>query len=373
LYSRRGAGSSHGGHSHRGHSHAGHSHSGRGFGYTPYRGFPYGGSYSSYYSPFGGSSFYGSVYPYGGCYNSTWGYPSGIYSVPTYQYIPTPVVVPYYPPFTQPLIDAQREEEERWAEALKFGSDIEIPIKPVVKSSTQEKLRAQRLQISGDELFRKQSFSKALRQYRQANSVAQDLPGPYFRMAIVYAIQGKFDAAVTYMKRTLELDPSWPSKGDTLTMLYGDNNSLARNALLIEVSRWVEDDIRDPDRSFLMGVLLWEFDREQAATFLETSARLSGTTRYVAPFLSPIAADDERNRPVRNAAPPDALQPDHGIPTPPVPQRDPTLKQNPSEEGTKIEPFPGATINLNSPRGVEAIIRSNQAPPQGPELPLPEK
>lgn len=353
---------------HHGHHH-GHSHS-HGHSFSPYYGIgsPYFGgryysSYTSVYSPFGGTFAYGTVSPNFGYYNSPWCYPSGYYASPAYNFFPSQFVAPNYPPFTQPLIDAQAEAEARWTEALKLGSHIKIPIKPVIASSTQEKLRSQRLQISGDELFRKQFFSQALKQYREANSVAKDLPGPYFRMAVVYAIQGKFDASVTYLKRALELDPDWPAKGETLTMLYGEDNALARNALLIEIANWVEEDIRDPNRSFLMGAFLYEFDREKAATFLETSARLSGSTLYVAPYLNPAVAEAENDAPPQNGPPqpPPAID----VPEPPLPQVDPSLNQN------RPAPVPQdpSGLGLTTPRGARIVIPTYQSPLRGPELP----
>jgi len=340
-----------GSHQHSGHHH--HNHGGSGFRFTPYIGaYPgtgyfgggcyggglfgggfYGSSYSRIYSPFGGSFFYGTVSPsyYGPYYgNSFNNYGPDYFGSPlTYQ-------VPRLPTQT-PLVDQLRVAEQFRQDALKeeeakrvrmIGeARPEIPLKALKVSTTQQRLRSQRLQMNGDQIFRQQRYQEALRIYRDANHAAPDRPGPYFRMAVTYAIEGKYESSVAFLKRTLEMEPGWPQVGDSLTALFGDENMSERSSLLIEMSRWVEADIRDPDRSLLLGAMLYDIDREKAVAFLETSAKLAGSADYVAPYLETVSIDTDAG-----VVEPKVVLPNDASPYVVTPSK--------SEEGRVIPPLP---------------------------------
>ena len=105
-------------------------------------------------------------------------------------------------------------------------------------------------------------------------------------MGFALAAVGSFDSAVKYIKDGLDLDPQWPSHGDRLESIFGEDNRLM--ILLTErIAMWVREDIRDPDRLFLMGVWL-HFDGDNRATpFFETAYRLAGYGDHLLAFLLP--------------------------------------------------------------------------------------
>ncbi|MBD3672168.1 MAG: tetratricopeptide repeat protein [Planctomycetaceae bacterium] len=316
---------------HHGHSHHGHHHASPGFRFTPYigaypgTGYYYGGYYSSYsrlYSPFGGSYFYGTYYP--GSFGS---FP---YCSDPYGYGGFPTVSPltYQVPrfeFPDPLAeqiqiadqfrrDAERRDRER---PLPENIHHEVPLKPLKASTTQQRLRSQRLILEGDQLFRKQRYQEAIQVYRDANHAAPDVPAPYFRIAITHAVEKNYLSAVAFLKRTLELEPDWPRTGSGLQRIFGDDD-VSRNALIVRVARWLEQDIRDPDRSLLMGVVLYDSDRGKAVSFLQTSAQLSGTSQYADPYLQSVSVSPPQDG-EKSAVPPE----------PPTPMPETTVKNAP--------------------------------------------
>jgi hypothetical protein len=110
-------------------------------------------------------------------------------------------------------------------------------------------------------------------------------------MAVTLAAMQEFDSAVDELKRLIQLDPEWPAHGDRLDDLFGADHNISKNVLLHKVSGWVREDVRDPDRLFLMGVLLhFNEDADKAKTFFETANLLTGgDAGYVSAFLTPAA------------------------------------------------------------------------------------
>ena len=325
----------------RGHRDSGHHHhhSGSGFRFRPYIGaYPgtgfyggfYGSSYTNVYSPFGGSFFYGTVSP--SYYNPYCGYYGSDYfgSPLSYQ-------VPRLPKQT-PLVDQLRVAEQFRQEALQqeqekvdrliLGDRPEIPLKALKVSTTQQRLRSQRLQMNGDRLFRQQRYQEAMRVYHDANHAAPDRPGPYYRMAVTYAVEGKYESAIAFLKRTLEMEADWPQVGDSISVLFDDQNFSDRCSLLIDISRWVESDIRDPDRSLLLGAMLYEVDQEKAIAFLETSARLAGTDDYVASYLEAVSLETTGDK---------SVEPKIVVPNGPSPN---VVTPEKLKEGRVIPPLP---------------------------------
>ena len=92
--------------------------------------------------------------------------------------------------------------------------------------------------------------------------------------------------AVAEIKRGLQLDSQWPWHGAGLREIYGAANVVLKDSILLKVAAWVREDVRDPDRLFLMGVLLhFNEDRERALPFFRTVDTLAGRPAYVQPFL----------------------------------------------------------------------------------------
>lgn len=306
------------------------------FGYGLY-GYPFGyGSYYSslnYYRPYGSSLYYG----YGPlCYS-----PSIVYSNYNYNgyglngYASTPyTTVAPYGLFT--LQALKQEEERRWRQDLQFDPGDLAP-KPLKQSSAEERLAAREDQVRGDGYFREQKFPQARTAYLRAIHHAEELPEPYFRMAVAFAAQADYSSALRYLKRALDRNPKFPDQGVSISDLFGDDNVIARDAMYSSLIEWVQEDIRDPERLLLMGALLYGDSPRQAVVFLETSARLSGDTHYVAPYLAKTVAVAEPAKqnpaPQKHVVIPGDPSPHVVVPEGPVPPE-------PEKDQTDLPPLP---------------------------------
>ncbi len=392
---------------HSGHRHgSGHHGRGRSGGYCyDDRFFPgfFPGVYSyGFVGPFGYSSVYTSntfIAPYGTSF--TYG---------TMAYGPAlndPWVTPYYTGFNgyttfatpgsgdadlllNPLNEIQQQEEWRRQQQLNINANnLQVPADklapiPVQPSSAAGKLRSRQDQMRGDQYFRDLKLSLAVSSYRQAAAHAQDLAEPQFRLSVSYAALGQFDRAVTALKRTLDLDPAFPHRGFGIAELYGEDNAIARESMLSRLTKWVEQDIRDPDRLLLIGALLYQDSRDQAVVFLETSGQLAERNHYVIPFLIRddrlAVAPAEEKQPVtpKIVAPgdpsphvivpqkkPAAIDPDDAPPLP-MPEKPPT----PGPEADV--PFQPSDLGFILPRHGRPLPapQQSQAEPEGPRFPV---
>lgn len=263
---------------------------------TPFYPYSYSFGYSSM-AGFGGLSYYnGPVGVYGGMYGFA------PYGAPGYGYLPmAPVTVQTRPlfiggdPADNPAIQEWMPEKFKRPD----GNAAAVPVQPVQRSvrlfvkptSPEQKRKSIRSQAQADEWFVKANYLQAFARYKQASSAAPDRPEPRFRMAVTLAAMREFGSAVDELKRLIRLDPGWPAHGDRLDDLFGADHSISKNVLLHKVSAWVREDVRDPDRLFLMGVLLhFNEDADKAKTFFETaSLLLGGDAEYVNAFLTPAA------------------------------------------------------------------------------------
>lgn len=339
------------GHSHGGFGHRGHSH-GRRF---------FGGNYR-----FGGQRNYGrsdagiryhhyNIYTpqvWGGYYNHGWGAGYGVYGqvvAPNYYYNTPYYTSPYVaaPSYTyginpfvnslpnDPLLDdTLRENDQRWN-----GPPVVVPkvktVAPfVVPSSPEATLRSIRTQAMGDEMFRQRDFLKALKYYERSARQASDRAEPHFLQGYTFVAIHRYPQAAKAFKRGLQLDPDWPRTGKPLTELFGDDSKLGVTRLKERVMTWVREDIRDPDRLFVLGILLhFDGDRDNAGELFQTALRLSGGGSHLTAFLEEAPVAPNANQPVNggkpNAVPPNAVQPQVTPPIPPLPNQAPASNSLP--------------------------------------------
>lgn len=276
-----------------------------GFGYSRfgYSGYGYGG-FGYYNGPVGG---YGNPYaPYGYGY-PPYGYPN--YG-PNYTYIPAaPVVIqpnPVWPgqnPFDNPAI--QEWLPQPGAGAVPNQQPVPQPPQEnpavILKPSNGEARRsAVRLQAQGDEWFQKHNFIQAYARYKQAAAATPDLAEPRLRMALALAAMNDFSLAATELKRALRIDPTLPATADRLDILYGEGGGIAKNSLLHKLQEWVREDIRDPDRLFVIGAILYlDDDVDHATPFLQAAAKLAGSPSHVQAFLRPVVQAGAQGVPQR--------------------------------------------------------------------------
>jgi hypothetical protein len=152
---------------------------------------------------------------------------------------------------------------------------------------------------------------------------------------------------VKYIKQGLDLDPHWPAHGERLEGVFGDDNRLAILSLIERVTGWVREDIRDPDRLFLIGVLLHFNGDQRASQFFEAAYRLAGSGDHLLAFLRPADVKD------------DAVGPRGGQDAPNGAQSPPA----PIEPPLSLDAIPGAALN---PNGVNAPAPARTSPPTPP-------
>lgn len=274
------------------------------------------GGVNYYYGPLGGYTPY--VTPYG---YTTFGYPN---FGPYYSYIPLAPVVrqqrPYWigaDPFDDPRV---QQAQGNTGVNRQGGARQPPPVQPVqqnvrifAKQTSPEALRKSiRYQSQGDEYFGKQKYLDAYGHYKQAVAATPTRPEARFRMAMALAATTNYSLAVDEIKRAMRIDPEWPIHGAALDELFGADNNLSKNAVLHKVAGWVREDVRDPNRLFLMGVLLHFNDSpDQSRTFFEAASALADNPEYAQAFLAAEAAQ-------RDARPAEEPRPDPDLDTDPV-------------------------------------------------------
>lgn len=291
------------------------------------------GGLNWYYGPLGGYTPYIGT-PYA---TTNYGYPD---FGPYYSYVPLAPVIrqsrPYLTgddPFDNAAVTqlAQAGSGSRLRTAARQPSPPppspapQQPLQPNLKLATKPVSadtlrRSVRYQAQGDEWFSKSNYLQAYGHYKQAVSLTPGRVEPRFRMAMALAATTNYSQAVEELKRALRIDPDLPRiAGASLDDLFGADNILSKNAVLHKTAAWVKEDIRDPERLFLMGVLLhYNDDPDKAHTFFEAAFELSPNGVYAQEFLK--AEDDERAR--RPAEEPRPNPPDENenspLPDPPV-------------------------------------------------------
>ncbi len=306
---------------------------------------------TSTYSNWGGSAWIGGYYPgfafgfygpsvyvppvayapglsyYGPAVSTQYGY----YGVPG-AYLPYPnYAVAQQPGYlTNPLAAAALENQQRWGQDLPPAKPDPIT-RPALPSSTEAKLRSLRSQMNGDEHLRRQNWQHAYVEYKKAVEVADDRPEAHFRLAIALVTIQHYDTALLEFQRALHLDPQLPQSGLTLRSLYGENSDLTINSIISRLTAHAEQDIRDPNRLFLLGLMLHFHGDTHAREILDVGYRLAGRGQHFLAFLQP------QGQP--------AAQPNGLPPLPPEP--------------AILPPVPIPDNGVNDPAGLPAAPRPN--------------
>jgi tetratricopeptide (TPR) repeat protein len=267
------------------------------------------GGLNYYYGPVGGYTPYIGT-PYA---TTNYGYPN--YG-PYYSYIPlAPVLRQRRPYLTGPsLFDdslpQQPAPQPNTTAKPATGARVPPPqppqqnVKIFGKQPSADSIRRSiRYQAQGDEWFAKSNYLQAYGHYKQAVSAAPGRAEPRFRMAIALAATTNYSLAVDEIKRAMRIDASWPRTGARLDELWGEDNLLSKNAVLHKAAAWVGEDIRDPDRLFLMGVLLhFNGDAEKSNAFFEAAFELSPNPVFARAFLD-AEANQRAHQPAEEPRP----------------------------------------------------------------------
>lgn len=145
--------------------------------------------------------------------------------------------------------------------------------------------RDQNDHAEGDRLFRDGQYGEAYRCYFNAQREVGDRCEVYFRQAYALVAMGRFSHAVAKLKRGLQVDPNYPRHGATLDEIFGVDDSTRKAEFLEQVACWTNSNCRDPDRLFLLGVILY-FDEDPRSLALFRSAwTLAGRGQHLRAFL----------------------------------------------------------------------------------------
>jgi hypothetical protein len=285
---------------------------------------------------------------------------------PWYRTLPTP----YFDGYSNPALqETLLENQLRWGNELPpnaFPSQTRVRVRP---STPEQQVKSIHAQAEGDVYMKRLRFLNAYEKYKYAVGVANDRPEAYFRLSYALTAIGSYDSAVKYLKQGLVLDPHWPLRGEKLVGVFGDDNRLAILSLIERVTGWVRDDIRDPDRLFLMGVLLHFNDDTRAMKFFEAAYRLAGGGDHLLVFLQPQLDTHD------NAG---SQGPGHGGP-PPAQEPPLTIDQIPgaavAPPGTPIQPQgpTGGTVGRNSPSPIARPSTQPVTPAPNPVPPAPNR
>ena len=271
------------------------------------------GGLNWYYGPLGGYTPY-VLTPYA---NTSFGYPN---FGPYYSYVPLAPVIRQSRPWNAG-IDQFGNPVAGNAGGQPAAAARQVPPQPpqddvaiFQKQPSADALRrSNRYQAQGDDWFLKQNYLQAYGHYKQAVSATPGRAEARFRMALALAATRNYTSAIDEMKRAMRLDPNWPRTGVHLDQLFGAENILSKNAVLHKLASWVGEDIRDPDRLFLMGVLLHFNDNiDKSRVFFEAAFELSTDRAYAKAFLD-AEADQQAQRPAAEPRP-GALEDDQAEP-----------------------------------------------------------
>jgi hypothetical protein len=238
------------------------------------------------------------------------------YGGAAFVYVP-PTVFQGQPASFQPLATGSPQFQEwidenrrAWHDPLETFPIEQLPRRFIKPSSTEARLQSMRLQHLGDLSLKNLQYGTAAGKYEQAIAAAPDRADPYFRLGIAEAARSRFDVAVRQFKLGLQLDTTWASTGATLDELLGAGKLLPKTEIKQRIVDWTWEDIRDPDRLFLLGVIQHlDGDAESARVLFETAARLGGMKEHLAAFLrtGQVAANPAA-QPTAVEPPPPALK-----------------------------------------------------------------
>ncbi len=240
------------------------------------------------YAGFGGPVIVAPYGVYDGFYGG--GYTAFPPSTATFGYSPRPIfTAPWPPQAVPPLLPVTPDEELQ----MRMNEPRERPLTreermPVLKPSTPEaQQRSLRHMATADQQFKMGHYAGAALESRRGIEDAEDLPDNYFRLGYALAAQRRYDEAVRQWKLGLMLDPSWPTRGESLTAIFGENNQFEKSTLMHRVADYVRLDPREPDRIFLFGVLMFfDGDRASAKSLFESAIRVVGNEPYLMAFLN---------------------------------------------------------------------------------------
>lgn len=296
-----------------------------GGGFTPFRGgyydLPY-QRYQQYYwsGPFG-------FFPY----NPYWSAPYASSFGPPFQF--EGFVTHQFDPHTHTSVTSPP-----WPDAFQDNAPRPVvrQVKPQFRRSNPQQIEQSVTWMNqADQIVREGHFPQALDAYRRSIEIAEDQAPARFKMAILLAESRRYREAVHQLRSGLALDPTWPFTGQSLSEFFGPDKEQVIHNMLQASAQWARGDIRDPERLFLVGTLIYfSGDHAQAEVPLNSAARLAPGDTQILAFINALQnPPDSTIRQTGNQLPP--VQKDIEFPKP----ESPLLEDEPFG-GTKVQPIP---------------------------------
>lgn len=261
------------------------------------------------------------------------------------------------------LADAWRENQQRWQQPLPPADARPDPTqRPVMPSTAEGRRRSLQAQIQGDERLRRQEWGLASERFRRAVETADDQAANHIRLGVALAAQNQLDLAGREFRRAVFVDRQIAQTAPRLSELLGPGSDLIRLTLISRLTTWTEEDLRNPERLFVLGVMLHLNEDPRAAEVLEAGYRFAGKGDHFLAFLNPAAPAGRPGPPAPQApaAGPgprviDVRPPagDRALEPPPQPGKIPEAELPPAP--APVEAPPRAGIGIPQPPGVENL------------------
>ncbi len=264
---------------------------------------------------------------------------------------PQPVVVrstrrvlPPPPPHDAPDMQRILQLHAERYEGTPPEVDVASTFRPVSASSRAGKERSRQFQADGDRLLREGQFVKGYLRYLEAQREAEDRADVYFRQAFALVAMGRHSHAVMKLKRGLQVDPTWPKNAASLDSVYGVENVVHKTEYLQRVADWADANVRDADRLFLMGVMLYCDEDSRAHEFFRGASKLAGGQgAHLHAFLKTV----ERPEPPREVV----VEGKRALPLPPPPKDDVVgVEVRRAPQDLRLKPLPQLPQNVGGPR-----------------------
>ena len=159
---------------------------------------------------------------------------------------------------------------------------------PVVPSSAAAHLKSLQHQTRGDQKLREQKWADAWAAYRSSVDAAPDRAEAHLRLGMCLVAMLRYEPAIRELKRALYIDPTIPKLGKISSTLFGPDSQIVRSSIVSKLADWVQEDYRDPDRLFLLGVVLQFEGDPRGQEVLEAAMRMKrkGDASHIASFLN---------------------------------------------------------------------------------------
>lgn len=200
-----------------------------------------------------------------------------------------------------------------------------IPRQPAESSPAARRMSLEQQKL-GDEKLRLQQWGQAYVHYRNSAELAPERPEAQFRLGLTYAALKQYASAVRAFKRSLDIDPTLPQSGETFATMFGADSKVIQTQVIPHVADWAGENLQDPDRLFVLGVLLHFAEDPRGSEIMEAALRTTGGNNdYITAFVSGPPATDARRaapRSRRDAGLPGDDRSQLDVPPPPVPLLD---------------------------------------------------